>query len=319
MMDKKKSQLSNGAQAFLDYLSVEKGYSPATVRAYGTDIEQFEHWLAEAGGCPDHPETVTRRHIQRFLAELHRAAVKKSSVSRKLSTLRRFFHYLVRKKVLSASPVLGIANPKQEKRQPRVLNVDQSFALLDIKEQRRHIAPGRVTANTESVLRRDIALAELLYGAGLRISEALALDVFSVDCSSEVVRVMGKGAHERQVPMGEAARIALRRWLEIRPSFVKEPGEQALFLGVSGKRLNRREAVRIIERLCLKAGLPQVVSPHGLRHSFATHLLEAGADMRSVQELLGHSRLSTTQRYTHLSLSTLVSAYDAAHPKAKDV
>lgn len=317
MTDKHCMNMSEPAMAFLEHLFVEKGYSPATVRAYGTDLVQFEQWLAEAGLTPGDPGAVTRRHIQRFLAELHREAVKKSSVSRKLSTLRSFFHYLARKKIISVSPMLGIANPKQEKRQPRVLNVDQSFALLDEKTQRKNADSGNVKTNSEPVLRRDLALAELLYGAGLRISEALGLDVLSVDCASEIVRVMGKGSRERQVPMGDAARFALRRWLEVRPGFVRDQGETALFLSVTGKRLNRREAARIIERLCLKAGLPRAVSPHGLRHSFATHLLEAGADMRSVQELLGHSRLSTTQRYTHLSLATLINAYDAAHPKAK--
>lgn len=318
MTDNYKANVSGLAAAFLEYLSVEKGYSPATVRAYGTDLAQFEQWLTSVGLSPDTPEAVTRRHVQRFLAELHREAVKKASVSRKLSTLRSFFHYLAHKKRISVSPMLGIVNPKQEKCQPRVLNVDQSFALLDAKTQRKSLYSYMPKADPEAVLQRDLALAELLYGAGLRISEALSLDVLSVDCASEIVRVMGKGARERQVPMGEAARSALRRWLEIRPNFVENPGETALFLGVSGKRLNRREAVRIIERLCLKAGLPQTIAPHGLRHSFATHLLEAGADMRSVQELLGHSRLSTTQRYTHLSLGTLVSVYDATHPKARN-
>lgn len=318
MTDRYKANVSAPAAAFLEHLFVEKGYSPATVRAYGTDIAQFEEWLAGVGLNPNSPGTVTRRHIQRFLAELHREAAKKTSVSRKLSTLRSFFHYLVRKKSISVSPMLGIVNPKQEKRQPRVLNVDQSFALLDAKIQQKSPHSYVPKADPKAVLQRDLALAELLYGAGLRISEALSLDVLSVDCASEIVRVMGKGSRERQVPMGEAARSALRCWLEIRPNFVDNPGETALFLGVSGKRLNRREAVRIIERLCLKAGLPQAIAPHGLRHSFATHLLEAGADMRSVQELLGHSRLSTTQRYTHLSLATLVSVYDAAHPKSKN-
>lgn len=313
-MDKNDLAFSAPISAFLKYLSVEKGYSSATVRAYGTDLTQFERWLTGTGVTLDTPQAVTRRHIQRFLAELHRESVKKSSVSRKLSSLRNFFHYLVRKKILASSPMLGIINPKQEKRQPRILNVDQSFAMLNETVQRRSLE----ATTPESVLLRDLALAELLYGAGLRISEALSLDIFSVDCSSDVVRVMGKGARERQVPMGEAARVALHNWLKVRPGFAQKTGETALFLGVSGRRLNRREAVRIIERLCLRAGLPQTISPHGLRHSFATHLLEAGADMRSVQELLGHSRLSTTQRYTHLNLATLMRAYDAAHPKAKN-
>ena len=164
---------------------------------------------------------------------------------------------------------------------------------------------------------RDICLAELLYGSGLRVSEALALDAGRLSAESESLRIMGKGGKERLTPLTDTAKTALAVWLSLRPALAP-PGERALFVGVRGKRLNRREAQRVIESLCRRAGLPQPVSPHGLRHSFATHLLEAGADLRSVQELMGHARLATTQRYTHLNLAHLMAVYDKAHPKAKE-
>ena len=172
-------------------------------------------------------------------------------------------------------------------------------------------------AKDRALAARDLCLAEILYGSGLRVSEALALDAVRVSGESETVRVLGKGGKERLAPLTENARQALDEWLALRLQLAP-PGERALFVGVRGGRLNRREAQRIIEALCKRAGLPQAVSPHGLRHSFATHLLEAGADLRSVQELMGHARLSTTQRYTHLNLAHLMAVYDKAHPKAKE-
>lgn len=172
-------------------------------------------------------------------------------------------------------------------------------------------------AKDRALAARDLCLAEILYGSGLRVSEALGLDAIRVSGESETVRVLGKGGKERLAPLTENARQALVEWLALRPGLAP-PGERALFVGVRGGRLNRREAQRIIESLCKRAGLPQAISPHGLRHSFATHLLEAGADLRSVQELMGHARLSTTQRYTHLNLAHLMAVYDKAHPKAKE-
>ena len=165
------------------------------------------------------------------------------------------------------------------------------------------------------MLCRDLALAELLYGSGLRISEALGLDIDDVQLSSRVLRVMGKGSRQRLAPLSDTSCDSLKSWLDERP-LMAQPDEPALFVGARGSRLNRREAARIVERLCRRAGLDFTVSPHSLRHSFATHLLTAGADLRSVQELLGHSRLTTTQRYTQVSLEHLMEAYDKAHPKA---
>ena len=297
-------------EMFLAHLEFEKGYSPATVTAYGKDVLQFEEVLTRQGLSLAEPADVTKRQIQSFLADLHRQGMNKTSMGRKLSALRAFFRFCARMRLITALPTEGVGNPKTEKRHPDLLNVDQAFALLGQTNNGE-------TENTPALAARDLCLAEILYGSGLRISEALSLDAGRLSAGSETLRVLGKGGKERLAPLTDSAREALAAWLELRP--VLAPArERALFVGVRGSRLNRREAQRIIETLCRRAGLPQTLSPHGLRHSFATHLLEAGADLRSVQELMGHARLTTTQRYTHLNLSHLMAVYDKAHPKAKE-
>ena len=357
-------------EMFLAHLELEKGYSPATVEAYANDVLQFEDTLSRQGLSLAEPANVTRREVQRFLADLHRQGMSKSSMGRKLSSLRSFFRFCARMRMVAALPTEGVSNPKTEKRHPDILNVDQAFALLDapVKAAGAHGEPRPAAKKTsragspaaagvppkagktalpagpgatgsgvagasaagsgaaeaeppseqEQAMRaRDICLAELLYGSGLRVSEALSLDAGRLSAETESLRIMGKGGKERLAPLTDTAKTALAAWLSLRPALAP-PGERALFVGVRGKRLNRREAQRIIESLCRLAGLPQPVSPHGLRHSFATHLLEAGADLRSVQELMGHARLATTQRYTHLNLAHLMAVYDKAHPKAKE-
>ena len=247
-------------------------------------------------------EAITREDATGYLASLHRERQKKSSMARKLSTLRSFFRYLIRHRLLAQTPLAGLRNPKQESRQPRALNVDQATALMD--------APARPGA--EGI--RDLALVELLYGSGLRVSEALSLSVDDVRADRGFVRVRGKGGKDRLAPLSEASRLRLRDYLVERPGLHPAPSQLALFLGVRGGPLSRREALRIVERLAAEAGVTQGVHPHTLRHSFATHMLEAGADLRSVQELLGHARLSTTERYTHLDMRRIMQVYDQAHP-----
>ena len=346
-------------EMFLAHLELEKGYSSATVEAYGKDVMQFEGVLARSSHTLAEPEKVERRHVQHFLADLHRQGMSKTSMGRKLSSLRSFFRFCARMRMITSLPTEGLSNPKTDKRHPDLLNVDQAFALLaapmkgDENKAKSRVRkktptgagqaftgvegvsggelPGTEQESCEgacgaagplhrdkaaAVYARDICLAELLYGSGLRISEALSLNFERISAESESIRVMGKGNKERLAPLTDTARQALAVWLDIR-SVLVPAGERALFTGVRGKRLNRREAQRIIEELCRRAGLPEPVSPHGLRHSFATHLLEAGADLRSVQELMGHARLTTTQRYTHLNLAHLMAVYDKAHPKAK--
>ncbi len=308
------SPLPDPLQAYLTHLEAAKGYSPATLRAYENDLLQFHHFLhrfAETSQGLAAPNEVQREQLRRFLAELHRQGVRKSSMARKLSSLRSFFRHCAARGLMRHNPAQGLRNPKQDKPQPRALNVDQSLALVDSRQSR---ASTPEDPRKMALRLRDIALAELLYGAGLRISEALNLNLEHVSPQDETVRVLGKGNKERLAPLGGAARQALAAYLQLRPLLDATGKEQAIFLGAKGKRLQRRQANRIVADLAREAGLPQDVSPHMLRHSFATHLLQAGADLRSVQELLGHARLSTTQRYTHLELGRLIATYDKAHP-----
>lgn len=299
--------------AFLVWMEVQKGASPATLKAYGSDLAQLAEFLRGQDADLGRPETVTKRHIQAYLAWLFRLGDAKSSMARKLAAARSYFRFQQRSGAVAENVAAQVRNPRQEKRHPRALNVDETFALLDTDQKTGQA--GAESAEAERLLCRDLALAELLYGSGLRISEALGLNIDDVQLSSRVLRVMGKGSRERLAPLSDTSCESLKSWLDERP-LMALPDEPALFVGSRGSRLNRREAARIVERLCRRAGLDFTVSPHSLRHSFATHLLTAGADLRSVQELLGHSRLTTTQRYTQVSLEHLMEAYDKAHPKA---
>ena len=297
--------LPRACQIFLARLGVEQGASANTLAAYGRDLRQLQAYLETKNLSLDTPKDITKHHLRGFVADLHRQGTAKSSVARKLSSVRKFFSHLRKAGVVNANPAEGLKNPKQDKRQPKALNVDSALALMAAK----------VDPDPEGL--RDLALAELLYGSGLRISEALGLDLMHVDLAQAVVRVMGKGSKERLAPLSQPCVDRLRAYLDQRTAFAHEPSEQAVFLGLKGKRLSRRQAGRILDKLAALAGLPQHVHPHLLRHSFATHLLEGGADLRSVQELLGHARLSTTQRYTHLDMAGLTRIYDKAHPRAK--
>ncbi len=301
------ANLPEVCQGFLSFLQIEKGYSLATVRAYAADLDQFEDFLRSrrASSLAGY-EAVTREDATSYLAELHRLRQKKSSMARKLSTLRSFFRYLLKNQLLRKNPLSGLRNPRQEQRQPRGLNVDQAQAVMEAEAP-----PGALGL-------RDLALAEVLYGSGLRVSEALSLTVDDVRTDRGFVRVRGKGNKERLAPLSTAAKERVLEYLGLRHELAIDLEEGALFVGVRGGPLTRREAQRIIARLAIHAGIGQDVHPHTLRHSFATHLLQAGADLRSVQELLGHSRLSTTERYTHLDLRHIMEVYDRAHPHAGD-
>ena len=297
--------------AFLGRLSVEKGRSDATVASYGRDIAQFEAFLRTRGRTLDRPAEIGRAEISSFAAEMHRRGLKKTSMGRKLSSLRALFNFLRRQGLVEQNPAKLLRNPKVETRHPKTLNVDQAFALVEAQSEGKD-RPERL---------RDRALVELLYGSGLRISEALGLtlnDVAGLTEQAATLVVRGKGDKERLAPLTEPCRQAIREYLGVRGHFVS-PGKsgQTLFLGVKGGPLTARQAQRIVARLAQEGGLPQSVSPHVLRHAYATHLLEGEADLRTVQELLGHERLSTTQRYTHLSLGKLMEVYDKAHPGAK--
>ena len=289
---------------FLLFLDAQRGYSPATVSSYGTDLEGVHLFLARRSKGLHAPASVTKNDITAFLADLHRRGLAKSTVCRKLSALRAFYRFLRQRRIVEEDPCASLANPKLPKTHPTSLNVDQALHLVDAD----------VVPDPEGL--RDLALLELLYGSGLRVSEALGLDFAHVDLDRQFVRVLGKGRKERIVPLTGASVAGLRRYLEQRGAFGPDPKEQAIFLGKRGGRLNRRQADRIVKAMALQSGVPAGISPHTLRHSFASHMLQAGADLRSVQELLGHSRISTTQRYTHLDLAHVIRVYDSCHPLA---
>lgn len=295
---------------FIEWIKIQKGYSQATLDAYSSDLDQFFDYLDGHFAGVDNPSAVTRRHIKAFMAYLFHNNWAKSSISRKLSTLRSFFKYLIISKEAVQNVALSIKNPKQEVYCPTYLNIDEVFALLDVSGGK----GGKV--DKSGLMKRDLALAELLYGSGLRISEALNINMGDYQRHSKVIRVMGKGSKMRLAPLSDTSITALNNWISERPRFCSTD-EQALFIGRRGKRLNRREAQRIIISLCHNSGLDKIISPHDLRHSFATHFLASGADLRMVQELLGHRRLSTTQRYASVNTDYLFAAYDAAHPRAE--
>ena len=309
------ASLPSAPAAFLAWLEFQKGASEATVEAYALDILEFETYLRGMGATLERPSEITRQMVQGFSASLFRSGMARSSMARKLSALRSLFRHLLRLHKIKADPCAGVRNPKQDQRHPAMLNVDQTFALLAPERKVGNISSGETSAD-DIFLLRDMALLELLYGSGLRISEALGLNVGDLRPESGHVRVMGKGSKERVVPLSDTCIAALARYLAVRADIPPVHGERAVFLGRRGKRLDRRQAARILEERAQEAGIPQHVSPHDLRHSFATHLLEGGADLRAVQELLGHSRISTTQRYTHLNLDALSRIYDSAHPLA---
>ena len=316
--------LPPGPAAFLAWMEFQKGASEATVEAYALDILEFETYLHGLGTTLERPSEITRSMVQGFSASLFRQGLARSSTARKLSALRSLFRHLLRLHKISSDPCSGVRNPKQDQHHPAMLNVDQVFDLLAETPSDAHAGHHEETVSgsedlcaDELLHLRDMALLELLYGSGLRISEALGLDVEDLRPSTGHVRVMGKGGKERLVPLSDTSITALTRWLEVRGQMPPAHGERAVFLGRRGRRLDRRQAARMLEERRKEAGIQQHISPHDLRHSFATHLLEGGADLRAVQELLGHSRISTTQRYTHLNLDALTRIYDESHPLAK--
>lgn len=295
---------ANVVAEFVEYLRAYKGYSKATVQAYQKDIFQLKEYLEQICNLELLSAEIDTNVLESFVAALYSRGISRSSIARKLAAIRGFFKFCVRSGFQSANQAVNVPNPRQEHRHPPALNVDEAFAMLDF---------AHATADP-AICARDLALAELLYGSGLRISEALALNI--EDTGEDIIRVMGKGSKERLCPLSDTSRESLSIWLALRDRIALE-GENAVFVGKRGKRMNRREAARIVDRLAAEAGIGRHVSPHSLRHSFATHLLAAGADLRSVQELLGHKRITTTERYTHLAIEHMLDVYDAAHPRAR--
>jgi len=306
------SPLADALRSFVEALPAEKGYSLHTCRAYACDLEEFLRYLVENGGSRSQPSNrgaigpggVTAVMIRGYLGYLHQKN-QKSSIARKLSTLRSFFKFLVKKGMIEFNPMEGILTPKREKSLPVYLSVDAIFRLLDSIE-------------TDSLqAARNRAIFETLYSCGIRVSELAGLDVYDLDTAAGTVKVLGKGGRERLVPIGAKALesvAAYRRMLQAQGG-IGTASNGPLFLNLRGQRLTTRSVARILKKIAAACGILTPVSPHTLRHTFATHMLDAGADLRSVQELLGHQNLSTTQKYTHVSIDRLMDAYDRAHPR----
>jgi integrase/recombinase XerC len=292
---------------FCHHLEVERNLSPHTLRAYRQDLTEFARFLSNdadtKGGAP---HTVSLRQVdtlvlRRYLARLHKTN-RRTSIGRKLSAVRSFFRYFVRQGELEVNPAETISTPKREHYLPKVLTVDEVFDLI------------KAADGGEPLTVRDRAILELFYSSGLRVGELAGLDVGHLDLREGLVRVRGKGDKERIVPMGRPARQALGRYLTERGA---PDRAQPLFLNYRGGRLSARSIERNLKKWLLRAGILKDASPHALRHSFATHLLDGGADLRAIQELLGHASLSTTQKYTQVSLDRLMDVYDRAHPRGR--
>src|SRR5437879_2173509 len=314
--------ISNLLNSFLDHLRYERNVSAHTLRNYESDLQQFIDYLV-----PPQPAATDGRKrlalksaepdikqidhitIREWLASLHSDHKKKSSIARKLAALRTFFQFLAREGVIESNPAKLVATPRKEKKLPVHLSIEDAVRFIETPDPETNFG------------KRDRAILELLYATGVRVSELVQLNLRDVDVGNKLLRVFGKRRKERIVPFGEPAAKALKDYLSVREKFLMNApatkrDAQPLILNYQGTRITTRSVGRLIEkyiRLC--AGIHDI-SPHALRHSFATHLLDSGADLRDIQALLGHARLSTTQIYTHVSMQKLIEVYDKAHPKA---
>ena len=300
-------------EQFLEHLRYERNVSAHTLRNYRIDLEQFLAHLVgpESSKKRAKPsvEEIDHLTIREWLASLHSAQKSKSSIARKLAALRTFFQFLVREGLLELNPAKLVSTPRQEKKLPNHLSVEEAVRFIESPDTQTDLG------------KRDRAMLELMYATGVRVAELTTMNLGDIDFRSQLIRVTGKRRKQRVVPFGDPAGEAVRSYLKIREKFlfnapVSTRDEEALFLNYQGTRITTRSVGRMVDkyiRLC--AGMHNI-SPHALRHSFATHLLDSGADLRDIQELLGHARLSTTQVYTHVSMEKLIEVYDKAHPKA---
>ncbi len=293
--------MKQAIEQFCRYLSDERNVSPHTLDAYRGDLEQFLAFTVRELGTGADVNGVTHLLIRRYMAQLHKDH-QKSSIGRKLAAIRAFFRYLLREGLAAKNPAELVSTPKKEKRVPFHLNIDEVTSLVEAPQ------------STGILSLRDRAILETLYSCGIRVSELTGLNVGDVDMDERLVRVLGKGNKERIVPVGGQARNALAAYLASRNT---PAPDSPLILNARGGRLTGRSVARIIDKYILRIAAMKKISPHTLRHTFATHMLEGGADLRAIQELLGHSSLSTTQKYTHVSIDRLMEVYDKAHPKAR--
>jgi len=293
---------------FIDALKAEKGYSVHTCRAYRSDVLDFINFIlqdqkitknAGHGVFLKHIKSIDKNTIRQYLAILLRSGKTKRTISRKLSSLKAFFDYLIKSGHIKISPADMIPFPKLEKTIPKFVNIDDLFMLLD------HI-------KTDTLLdKRNLAMFETFYSTGMRVSEMEGLDIEDIDFKKQMIKVFGKGSKERVVPVGKRALTAIKNYrICLKENFIP------VFLNKNFSRLSSRSIRRILDKIVRECGLNMPISPHTLRHSFATHMLDAGADLRGIQEILGHASLSTTQIYTHVSMDKLMQVYDKAHPRS---
>ena len=287
---------------YLQFLKTERNASPETLRGYANDLGSLTDYLDDRVGSRPHPSAVTVHQLRGFVAYLHDCAYARSTVARRLACLRSFFRFCQREQIVASNPAQALRTPRAGRKLPHYLSTDEIVTLLETPD-----------ATTPDGL-RDRAMLETLYSSGLRVSELVGIDLDDWD-QSGTVRVMGKGAKERLAPIGSHAALAIDRYLFARQP--KKPTEPAMFLNRLGTRMSDRSVRRLLEKHIHACGLSQKTTPHTLRHSFATHLLDGGADLRSVQEMLGHASLTTTQIYTHVSSKRMRDTYEASHPHAK--
>lgn len=291
---------------FLRYLLVERNASDLTIKSYREDLTALDEYLTESYGRIPEAAEITSLDLRGYVAALHEAGYAKSSVARRLASLRSFFRFAIREGLADANPAKPLRNPRPERKLPHFLSNEEVAKLLDAPPE-------------DSLLGlRDRAILETTYSAGLRVSELVGMNDGDLDMDDGLVRIRGKGRKERLAPLGSYALRAIHRWLEVRKLSVKEPkgAEAPVFVNRFGRRLTTRSIGRMLEKYLKETGLDLRTTPHTLRHSFATHLLDRGADIRSVQELLGHKSLVTTQIYTHVTTAGLRAVYEKAHPRA---
>jgi integrase/recombinase XerC len=297
-------------EQFIQHLQYERGVSPHTLRNYASDLAQFRSYMQKVGsGAEIEVREIDRLTLREWMAELHKGH-KKTSVARKLASLRTFFQFLMREGVLDANPAKLVATPKIERKLPGHLSIEDAIRFIE-------------TPDTNTDLgRRDRAIIEFLYATGMRVGELVGLNLRDIDFREKLVRVTGKRKKQRIVPFGEPSLRALMHYIaETRPAFLNNcppalRDDQAVFLNYQGTRITTRSVGRMIEKYIRQCSNIHDISPHSLRHTFATHLLGQGADLRDIQELLGHALLSTTQIYTQVSMEKMIEVYDRAHPKA---
>lgn len=299
--------MRDAIQDFLSYLISEKRYSPNTVSAYGNDLGQFLDYMNERSQDDSEiiPQSVTKEQLRTYLGDLARHGMSRRSISRKLAALRAFWGFLVKNGVTQNNPTATLKAPKVEKRLPEFLREEEMMAALENMDQEAAVAI------------RDRAIIELFYGTGIRLSELVGLDVHDVDLDVGTLRVLGKGNKERKMPLGKNASKSVEAYLRVRDGFRSAADDKALFLSKRGKRLATRGVQLRVEKWLSSVSEKKKLSPHLLRHTFATHLLDRGADLEAVKELLGHTSLSTTQIYTHLTTDHLRKVYRHAHPRAQ--